>query len=60
MLLLFLGWKELCAEYFSYSSYFGGPKCSTVAVSQSVQNAFENGVNGQLHTVVQEINKLSV
>ncbi|KAJ1688374.1 hypothetical protein LUZ63_019764 [Rhynchospora breviuscula] len=54
-------WKGRCAEYFPYSAYFGGLKSSTVAVGQGAQNASENGVlNGQLHTVVQEISNLSV
>ncbi|KAG1346243.1 N-terminal acetyltransferase A complex auxiliary subunit NAA15 [Cocos nucifera] len=39
-------WKARCAEYFPYSTYFGGCRSSAVAyaVNDNVQNVPENGV----------------
>nr|CAD1823315.1 unnamed protein product [Ananas comosus var. bracteatus] len=39
-------WKTWCAEYFPYSTYFGGCKSSSAAhsVTATIQNAPENGV----------------
>ncbi|XP_008809145.3 N-terminal acetyltransferase A complex auxiliary subunit NAA15-like isoform X2 [Phoenix dactylifera] len=54
-------WKARCAEYFPYSTYFGGCRSSAVAfsVNHNVQNAPENGVLAYQETKSEESHSLN-
>lgn len=59
MLFYFIGWKERCAEYFPYSTYFGGIHSSATANSAYNQKS-ENAVNGSMnHSSVQNADSLA-
>ncbi|KAH7547325.1 hypothetical protein FEM48_Zijuj01G0297800 [Ziziphus jujuba var. spinosa] len=54
-----LRWKERCAEYFPYSTYFGGIHSSATANSAYNQKS-ENAVNGSMnHSSVQNADSLA-
>lgn len=48
-LVISIGWKARCAEYFPYSTYFGGimSAITTNSVNHSSDIAPENGLLGQ-------------